>query len=114
MFQQDLQPVGDSLALSALCGALPLLALFVLLGGLRMKAWLAGVISLVVALLVAVAFFEMPVEPDQASLHGHDDEADDEHHMRDEDRHESELEDGRRVQEQREQRRAEVESSRDG
>ena len=32
MFQQDLQPVGDSLALSALCGALPLLALFVLLG----------------------------------------------------------------------------------
>ncbi len=68
MFQQDLQPVGDSLALSALCGALPLLALFVLLGGLRMKAWLAGVISLVVALLVAVTFFEMPV--DQALLAG--------------------------------------------
>src|SRR3954469_23154005 len=61
MFQQDLQPVGDSLALSALCGALPLLAIFVLLGGLRMKAWLAGLISLVVALVVAVAFFEMPV-----------------------------------------------------
>ena len=61
MFQQDLQPVGDSLALSALCGALPLLALFVLLGGLRMKAWMAGLISLVVALLVAIAFFEMPV-----------------------------------------------------
>ena len=61
MFQQDLQPVGDSLALSALCGALPLLALFVLLGGLRMKAWLAGLISLAVALLVAVTFFEMPV-----------------------------------------------------
>ena len=40
MFQQDLQPVGDSLALSALCAALPLLTLFVLLGGLRMKAWL--------------------------------------------------------------------------
>ena len=39
MFQQDLQPVGDSLALSALCGALPLIALFVLLGGLRMRAW---------------------------------------------------------------------------
>src|SRR4051794_38502435 len=61
MFQQDLQPVGDSLALSALCGALPLLALFVLLGGLRLKAWLAGVVSLLVALVVAVAFFEMPV-----------------------------------------------------
>ncbi len=61
MFQQDLQPVGDSLALSALCGALPLLALFVLLGGLRMKAWMAGLISLAVALFVAVTFFEMPV-----------------------------------------------------
>jgi lactate permease len=61
MFQQDLQPVSDSLALSALCGALPLLALFVLLGGLRMKAWVAGLISLVVALLVAVVLFEMPV-----------------------------------------------------
>jgi lactate permease len=61
MFQQDPQPVGDSLALSALCGALPLLALFVLLGGLRMKAWMAGLISLAVALVVAVTFFEMPV-----------------------------------------------------
>jgi len=68
MFQQDLQPVGDSLALSALCGALPLLALFVLLGGLKMKAWLAGVISLAVALLVAIALFDMPV--DQALLAG--------------------------------------------
>jgi lactate permease len=60
MFQQDLQPVGDSLALSALCGALPLLTLFVLLGGLRMKAWMAGVASLAVALVVAVTLFEMP------------------------------------------------------
>ena len=61
MFQQDLQPVSDSLALSALCGALPLLALFVLLGGLRLRAWVAGLISLAVALLVAILLFEMPV-----------------------------------------------------
>ncbi len=61
MFQQDPQAVGNSLALSALCGAIPLLTLFVLLGGLRLKAWLAGVISLVVALLVAVVLFSMPV-----------------------------------------------------
>ncbi|MCW2760593.1 MAG: lutP [Marmoricola sp.] len=61
MFQQDLQPVGDSLLLSALCGAIPLLTLFVLLGGLRLKAWLAGVISLVVALLVGIVLFGMPV-----------------------------------------------------
>src|SRR3954462_8907039 len=61
MFQQDLQPVGDSLALSALCGALPLLALFLLLGGLKLRAWVAGLISLGVALVVAILFFEMPV-----------------------------------------------------
>ena len=61
MFQQDLQPVGDSLFLSALCGAIPLITLFVLLGGLRLKAWLAGLISLGAALLVAIVLFAMPV-----------------------------------------------------
>ena len=60
MFQQDLNPVGGSLALSALCAAIPLLTLFVLLGGLRLKAWVAGLISLVVALLVAIVLFAMP------------------------------------------------------
>jgi lactate permease len=68
MFQQDLQPVGGSLALSALCGAIPLVTLFVLLGGLRLKAWVAGLISLGVALLIAIVLFKMPV--DQALLAG--------------------------------------------
>ncbi len=61
MFQQDTNPVGDSLALSALCAAIPLVTLFVLLGGLRLKAWVAGLASLVVALVVAVVLFGMPV-----------------------------------------------------
>jgi len=61
MFQQDLQPVGDSLFLSALCGAIPFITLLVLLGGLRLKAWLAGLISLGVALAVAIVLFNMPV-----------------------------------------------------
>ena len=61
MFQQTLDPVGGSLALSALCAALPLVTLFILLGGLRMKAWMAGLISLGVAIVVAVALFEMPL-----------------------------------------------------
>src|SRR4051794_10716184 len=61
MFQQDLRPVGDSLALSALCGALPLIAILVLLGGLKVRAWASGLISLGVALLVAITLFEMPV-----------------------------------------------------
>ncbi|MGZ4437287.1 MAG: L-lactate permease [Nocardioidaceae bacterium] len=61
MFQQTLDPVGGSLALSALVGAVPLLTLFVLLGGLRIKAWIAGVVSLLVALVLAVVAFGMPV-----------------------------------------------------
>ncbi|SDY25285.1 lactate permease [Modestobacter sp. DSM 44400] len=61
MFEQVLDPVGGSLGLSALCAAIPLVTLFVLLGVLRMKAWQAGLISLVVAILVAVIFFDMPV-----------------------------------------------------
>src|SRR4026209_1639204 len=60
MFQQTLDPVADSLALSALVGAIPLLTLFLLLGGLKMKAWLAGVISLAVSLVLAITAFEMP------------------------------------------------------
>src|SRR5919199_1389302 len=53
-------PVGHSVALSAIFAALPVLTLFVLLGVLRMKAWLAGLISLAVALVVAVAVYSMP------------------------------------------------------
>ncbi|MEV4346870.1 L-lactate permease [Actinoplanes sp. NPDC049596] len=54
-------PVADSVAISAIFAVLPLLTLFVLLGVLRMRAWLAGVISLVVSLVVAVAVYSMPV-----------------------------------------------------
>jgi len=55
------EPVGDSLALSAAFAVLPLLTLFVLLGAVRMRAWLAGLIALAVALAVAVAAYSMPV-----------------------------------------------------
>jgi lactate permease len=54
-------PVGDSVAVSAIFAVLPLLTLFLLLGVLRMRAWLAGLISLAVALVVAVAVYSMPV-----------------------------------------------------
>ncbi|MFG3259732.1 L-lactate permease [Streptomyces sp. NPDC048172] len=61
MYRPDLSPVGDSLALSSLVAALPLLTLFVLLGGLRLKAHWAGLASLGVAVGVAVAAYDMPV-----------------------------------------------------
>ncbi len=60
MFQQDPQAVGDSLALSALCALIPLVVLFVLLGGLKIRAWIAGLVSLLAALVVAVVLFGMP------------------------------------------------------
>ena len=60
-YQQVLDPVGGSFALSALFAVLPLLTLFVLLGGFKLKAWIAGLASLVVALVVAIAVYGMPV-----------------------------------------------------
>ncbi|UWF78601.1 L-lactate permease [Microbacterium sp. EF45047] len=60
-FQPDLHPVADSLTLSALVAALPLLTVFVTLGLLRWKAHWAGLTALAVAILVATAAFKMPV-----------------------------------------------------
>jgi lactate permease len=61
MYRPVLDPVGGSLALSALFAMLPLLTLFVLLGVVRLSAWKAALISLLVALLVAVLVYPMPV-----------------------------------------------------
>ncbi|MGY4654468.1 L-lactate permease [Mycobacterium sp. URHB0021] len=65
MYQQQVAPVG-SVWLSALLAALPLLVLFVLLGGLKLKAWMASVIGLALALAVALVVYRMPA--DQAGL----------------------------------------------
>jgi lactate permease len=66
VFEQVPDPVAGSLGLSALCAVLPLLTLFVLLGALKVKAWIAGLVALLVALLVATTLYSMPV--DQALL----------------------------------------------
>ena len=68
MYRQILDPVAHSLAWSSLAAALPLAALFVMLGVLRIRAWLASVVSLAVAIVVAVAVYRMPVG--QAALAG--------------------------------------------
>ncbi len=59
-FQQNTQAVGDSLFLSAMCALIPLAVLFVLLGGLKVRAWISGLIALGAAIVVAVALFGMP------------------------------------------------------
>ncbi|GAA3792316.1 L-lactate permease [Amycolatopsis tucumanensis] len=63
MYRQVLDPVAGSLAWSSLVAAIPLLTLFVLLGILRMTAWLAALISLAVALVVAIVVYPMPAGP---------------------------------------------------
>ncbi|OBK75507.1 L-lactate permease [Mycobacterium sp. 1274761.0] len=60
MYQQVLDPVGHSLAWSSLVAAIPLLLLFVLLGVVRVTAWVASLISLAVAIAVAVLVYGMP------------------------------------------------------
>src|SRR4051812_3723531 len=61
MYQQVYDPVGDSLGLSSIFAAIPLVVLFVLLGGLKLKAHWAGLIALASALIVAIAVYDMPV-----------------------------------------------------
>ena len=60
MYKQVLDPVSHSLGVSSIFAVLPLLSLFVLLGGVRMKAQWASLISLGVAVVVAIAVYGMP------------------------------------------------------
>ena len=60
MYTQDFNPVSDSLGLTAIFAALPLITLFVLLGGLKMKAHWAALISLGMAVAVALIIYGMP------------------------------------------------------
>jgi len=63
MYRQVLDPVSGSLALSAIFAALPLLVLFLLLGVVRLTAWLSALIALAVALVVATVVYPMPAGP---------------------------------------------------
>ncbi|WP_080796460.1 L-lactate permease [Corynebacterium pacaense] len=61
MYTPDLAPVADSLAVSSLIAMLPLATVFLLLGALRWKAHWAGLTALLVAVLVAVFAYQMPI-----------------------------------------------------
>jgi lactate permease len=71
MYKQVLDPVSHSLAATSLFAIAPLLALFVLLGVLRMKAQWAALLALGVAIVVALAVYSMPVgQAGDAALEG--------------------------------------------
>ncbi|HEX8095541.1 L-lactate permease, partial [Jatrophihabitans sp.] len=61
MYRQVLDPVGGSLGWSALFATLPIATLFLLLGVVRARAWVAAASGLAVALLVAILAYDMPV-----------------------------------------------------
>ncbi|MCU1434778.1 MAG: L-lactate transport [Pseudarthrobacter sp.] len=61
MFQQILDPIAGSLVISALCAALPLVLLFVLLGVFKVKAPIAALAGLALSLVLAVVGWQMPV-----------------------------------------------------
>jgi lactate permease len=60
MFHQLLTPVGNSLGLSFLVAALPVITILILLGVLRWPAWQAALAGLVVGLVIAVTAWQMP------------------------------------------------------
>ena len=61
MFQQILDPIAGSLVISALCAALPLVLLFVLLGVFKVKAPFAALAGLAMSLVLAIVGWQMPV-----------------------------------------------------
>ncbi|RFB78439.1 L-lactate permease [Methylovirgula sp. 4M-Z18] len=60
MFQQLLTPVGDNLFLSFIVAALPIVTMLILLGVVRRPAWQASLAGLIVALVLALAVWQMP------------------------------------------------------
>src|SRR3954464_1798728 len=61
VYKQVYDPVSHSLGLSTIFAVLPLLTLFVLLGGMKLRAQWAALASLAVAIVVAVVVYSMPV-----------------------------------------------------
>jgi lactate permease len=61
VFHQVAEPIGGSLFLSALCAALPLAVLFVLLGVFQWRAPYAALTGLVLSVVLAIVGWHMPV-----------------------------------------------------
>ena len=61
MYQQVTDPVGDSLGLSVIFAVVPLITLFVLLGGLKWAAHWSALTALAASLIVAIAVYSVPV-----------------------------------------------------
>ena len=70
-FTQLLQPVADNLYISALVALIPIVFYLVTLAGFKVKGWLTGMLTLIVAIIVACVFFKMPFQfAAMSTLHG--------------------------------------------
>ena len=70
-FTQLLQPVADNLYLSALVALIPIVFYLVALAGFKVKGWLTGLLTLLVAVVIAILFFKMPFQfAAFSTLHG--------------------------------------------
>jgi lactate permease len=71
VYKQVLDPVSHSLGLTAVFAIVPLLVLFILLGGFRMKAQWASLIALGVSIIIALVVYSMPIgQAGDAALEG--------------------------------------------
>src|SRR3984893_2276913 len=62
MWEQNYEPVAGSLTLSALVAAIPIVALFLMLGVWRKPAWISALGALGSALVVALTVYGMPLQ----------------------------------------------------
>ncbi|HEV3217072.1 MAG TPA: lactate permease LctP family transporter [Vicinamibacterales bacterium] len=62
MWQQNYEPVGGSLGLSAAVASIPILVLFFMLGVRRKPAWMAAITALAVAFVLAIVAYHMPFQ----------------------------------------------------
>src|SRR4029078_3460632 len=62
MWEHNYQPIADSLGVSALVAAIPIVVLFVMLGALRKPAWMSAMAALGSAFVIALAAYGMPLQ----------------------------------------------------
>src|SRR5678815_4655055 len=62
MWEQNYQPIADSLGMSALVAVIPIVVLFVMLGALRKPAWMSALAALASAFIIALAAYGMPLQ----------------------------------------------------
>src|SRR5438270_11196446 len=59
-FHHVYQPIGNSIALSAIVAGIPLYILFIMLAVLRLPAWLSALVAMLSAAVLAAAGWGMP------------------------------------------------------